>query len=463
MGGIRVKLSIMYHLKKMRKYRRVVPRQDSKTQKHEIAILSVFIFVSVLFVLVCLLFLSIKLRIYSIGRLLFWLIGIDGIFIIGSILISVLMYTRREQISLLSIPKMDKKAQKMANKIIRLYNDKVITDILKLSNRTRYGDEMPEIYVYVSSDLLGGYVCIENIANYHQLDRVNVEQELSGILSGTLQKYAFVYSELCAGDTFVKFYFEDNHTSMRLIVRNDLDEFVSDNVHEVKLMRDLSWRADIIPHLSIIARTRSGKSVFAGGYIARLMLLQGWKVEYNSAKFDRYVKDLEGFSSPSQIVERAEHYVGVMRERLKEINHAGKDNYLDMKNMRDIGLFFDELGNLNAALELDKKMKTRWESAINSLSATGASAGIHIIAISQQATQASFLPSLARVNCNDFIIMLGGAANSSDERRFMMAGYSDLPKRGYGKGQGLAMVNGAGIKWSTPHFFETPWIEQSKK
>ena len=108
-------------------------------------------------------------------------------------------------------------------------------------------------------------------------------------------------------------------------------------------------------------------------------------------------------------------------------------------------------------------MKTRWESAINSLSATGASAGIHIIAISQQATQAGFLPSLARVNCNDFIIMLGGAANSSDERRFMMAGYSELPKRGYGKGQGLAMVNGAGIKWSTPHFFETPWIEQTKQ
>lgn len=130
-------------------------------------------------------------------------------------------------------------------------------------------------------------------------------------------------------------------------------------------------------------------------------------------------------------------------------------------------MFFDELGNLNAALEsLDKADKTlkagvRWTNAINRLTATGASAGIHIIAISQFATKEGFLPSLARVNCSDAVIMLGGAADSASERQYLMSGFADMPKRHYGKGQGLAKITGSGHKWeNAPHFFETPWFEE---
>ena len=160
------------------------------------------------------------------------------------------------------------------------------------------------------------------------------------------------------------------------------------------------------------------------------MLLQGWTVEYNSAKYDRYVKEFEGQSDPIKIVERAEFWCSVMDERLAEINEAGKEKYLEMDNIPDIGLFFDELGNLNASLEsLDKadkslKLNVRWTAAINRLSATGASAGIHIIAISQFATKDGFLPSLARVNCSDAVIMLGGAADSADERKYLMSGHA---------------------------------------
>ena len=217
--------------------------------------------------------------------------------------------------------------------------------------------------------------------------------------------------------------------------------------------------------LSIIARTRSGKSIFAGKYIAPLMVLQGWIVEYNSAKYDRYVKEFNGQSDPEKIVERAEYWCSIMDRRLKEINESGKDTYSEMENMPDIGLFFDELGNLNASLEsLDKvdrtlKLTSRWITAINRLTATGGSAGIHIIAISQFATKEGFLPSLARVNCSDAVIMLGGAADSAEERKYLMSGFADLPKRSYMKGQGLARIIGSGKKWEVPHFFETPWFE----
>ena len=199
--------------------------------------------------------------------------------------------------------------------------------------------------------------------------------------------------------------------------------------------------------------------------MARLMLLQGWIVEYNSAKYDRYVKEFNGQSDPVKIVERAEYWCSIMDNRLAEINEAGKEKYLEMDNMPDIGLFFDELGNLNASLEsldkIDKSLKitSRWTTAINRLSATGGSAGIHIIAISQFATKEGFLPSLARVNCSDAVIMLGGAADSADERKYLMSGFADMPKRSYGKGQGVARIIGSGKKWEVPHFYETPWFD----
>ncbi|HFI0812897.1 TPA: cell division protein FtsK [Streptococcus suis] len=365
---------------------------------------------------------------------------------------------------------MSNQANRLSQKLKRLFNDKQITDVLKLSNSTRYGDEMPELHVWINDDLNDGYIAIENIANWERADREKFEQRVSGILAGKHQRFAVVNSELTPGDSYILFYFEDTLTSQRLHVKDNtasLKEFVSENKHAIRLSKNLVWMADITPMLSIIARTRAGKSVLAGRYMARLMLLQGWIVEYNSAKFDRYVKEFHGQSDPIRIVERAEYWCTVMDNRLIQINEAGKEKYLEMENMPDIGLFFDELGNLNASLEsvdkVDKTLKvaSRWTTAINRLSATGGSAGIHIIAISQFATKEGFLPSLARVNCSDAVIMLGGAADSADERKYLMSGFADMPKRTYGKGQGIARILGSGKKWEAPHFYEAPWFDES--
>ena len=380
----------------------------------------------------------------------------------------VISLKHREQVSVLKIDKMNKEANKLANRINKLFNDKTITDVLKLSNSTRYGEEMPEIYVFLDSSLKEGFIAIENISNFDRADRDKFEQKISGVLSGKYQKYSVVSSELTLDDSFILFYFEDSITSERLIIDNtgDIKENISECEHHIRLAKNLVWQCNITAHLSIIARTRAGKSVLAGEYMARLMLLQNWIVEYNSAKYDRYVKEFNGKSDPIEIVERAEYWCFVMDNRLQEINNAGKDKYLDMKDMPNIAIFFDELGNLNASLEsLDKTDKTlkitsRWITAINRLSATGASAGIHIIAISQFATKEGFLPSLARVNCSDAVIMLGGAADSPTERQYLMSGFADLPKRSYKKGQGIARIQGSGRKWETPHFYETPFFKK---
>ncbi|WP_289980798.1 hypothetical protein [Lactobacillus sp. UCMA15818] len=60
------------------------------------------------------------------------------------------------------------------------------------------------------------------------------------------------------------------------------------------------------------------------------------------------------------------------------------------------------------------------------------------------------------MNCSDAVIMLGGAADSGDERRYLMSGFSDLPKRSYGVGQGIARINASDRKWEKPHLYETP-------
>ena len=444
----------------MIKYRRIVKKKDSKFQNHQIILVVLIITICLSFLLTFILY-----NFFKKYLLYNFILSISVLSLI--IFCLVISLKNREQVSVLEIDKMNKEANKLANRINKLFNDKTITDVLKLSNSTRYGEEMPEIYVFLDSSLKEGFIAIENISNFDRADRDKFEQKISGVLSGKYQKYSVVSSELTLDDSFILFYFEDTITSERLIIENtgDIKENISVCEHHIRLAKNLVWQCNITAHLSIIARTRAGKSVLAGEYMARLMLLQNWIVEYNSAKYDRYVKEFNGKSDPIEIVERAEYWCFVMDNRLQEINNAGKDKYLDMKDMPNIAIFFDELGNLNASLEsLDKTDKTlkitsRWITAINRLSATGASAGIHIIAISQFATKEGFLPSLARVNCSDAVIMLGGAADSPTERQYLMSGFADLPKRSYKKGQGIARIQGSGRKWETPHFYETPYIK----
>ena len=443
-----------------RKYRRIKATKNSKKQGYQISLIALGITAiltgTINFILYNLPITSTYLNVPYIIVLV-----IDCI----NVIILIITLNNREEISTITLPKMSNNASKLSQKLKKLFNDKQITDVLKLSNSTRYGNEMPELHVFVNESLLDGYIAIENIANWERADREKFEQRVSGILAGRFQRFSIVHSELTAGDSFILFYFEDTQTSQRFIVKDGLQKLISKNPHEIKLSKDLTWYSDQTPMLSIVARTRSGKSVLAGRYMANIMLLQGWIVEYNSAKYDRYVKEFNGQSDPIKIVERAEYWCSVMDKRLSEINDAGKEKHLEMENMPNIALFFDELGNLNASLEsLDKvdktlKISSRWITAINRLSATGGSAGIHIIAISQFATKEAFLPSLARVNCSDAVIMLGGAADSPEERKYLMSGFSDMPKRSYQKGEGVARIVSSGKKWETPHYYEAPWFE----
>lgn len=387
-----------------------------------------------------------------------------SLLLVVTLAVAVKEYVKRELVATLDDDKdgkasPSKRASRRSRQLLRLFDDKAIIDVLKFANKTKYGYEMPLIQAFVADDLLSGFVGIENIGNYDKLDASKMEQKVSGRLSGKFQQYAVVSSELVQDDSFIKFYFEDVNVSHRLTLKlSDIEKYKSDDRHAIRLMDNLTLHfGSDVHHMAMTARTRSGKTVLAH-YMATLMKAQGWLVEYNSAKLDRVVKQFNGQSDPQKIVSNAEYWCQVMDERLAKINKANKDKYTEMSGMRDVGLFFDELGNLNAAISDDKKLKARWNKAINRLTATGASAGIHVIAISQYATIDGLgLPSLARANVADAVIMLGEAANQATERQYLVPG-ADLPSRKYKVGQGIArftLIDG----WQSPHLFEAPFIK----
>lgn len=353
-----------------------------------------------------------------------------------------------------------KRASRRSRQLLRLFDDKAIIDVLKFANKTKYGYEMPVVQVHVSDDLMSGFAAIENIGNFDKLDASKMEQKVSGRLSGKFQQYAVVSSELIQDDSFIKFYFEDVNVSHRLTLKlSEIEKYKLDDKHAIQLMDNLTLHfGSDVHHMAMTARTRSGKTVLAH-YMATMMKAQGWRVEYNSAKLDRVVKDFNGAHEPEAIVAHAEYWVTFMEKRLAKINKANKDKYTEIPGMRDVGIFFDELGNLNAAISDDKKLKARWNKAINKLTATGASAGCHVICISQYASiEGLGLPTLARANVADAVIMLGEAANQATERQFLMSGFADLPSRKYSVGQGLGhftLIDG----WQSPHLFEAPFIK----
>lgn len=306
-----------------RRYRRIKPTPNCKPQGYQLSLIAFVVTISLTGLLIYISYLLDFVIPYLTKPLLF-LYLLDSI----SLFFSLYLWRQREEVSTISIPSMSNQANVLAKKLKRLFNDKQVTDVLKLSNLTRYGDEMPEIHVWVHDGLSEGYIAIENVSNFERADRDKFEQRVSGLLAGKYQRFAVVNSELTAGDSYILFYFEDTLTSQRLHVKDNtksLKEFISGNKHAIRLSNDLIWYADITPHISIIARTRAGKSVLAGRYMGRLMLLQDWTVEYNSAKYDRYVKEFNGQSDPIKIVERAEYWCTIMDNRLTQINEASKE------------------------------------------------------------------------------------------------------------------------------------------
>ena len=161
-----------------RKYRRVIPTNNSKLQGYQYTLIALFINLSLTGVT----FLATpKLTILSIHLTYTLYFFIFSTF--TTILLFIHFWLKREKVSDISIPLMSYETRKTANQIKKLFNDKQISDVLKLSNHTRFGYEMPEIKIWIDEELSEGFIAIENIANFERANREQFEQRISGILA----------------------------------------------------------------------------------------------------------------------------------------------------------------------------------------------------------------------------------------------------------------------------------------
>ena len=302
---------------------------------------------------------------------------------------------------------------------------------------------------------------VGKLVGMHDLDKVS--EDVNSCLRGFYSKFAVVSSSVSIDGTNFEFCLENVEQSYRFVIKNgDVSPFLSENRHEIRLAKNLIWNTVETPMLSVLGRTRSGKTVFSE-YLLKVMEKQGWRINYYSVKGDIYVRKFHGQSEPQKIVESLEKWLHVMKERNKKIADAGAKTYVDV-GLPDVALMIDEIGLLNGQLAVDSKLKKRWEDVITGLMGAGASAGIHVIAVSQRGTKDFFLPPSALVNGRDAVVMLGLSADSGDDRRALVPGFK-IPHRTYARGQGLARFVTSGKRWEEPNFYEAPYFEnyESKK
>lgn len=295
---------------------------------------------------------------------------------------------------------------------------------------------------------------VGKLVGMHDLNKIT--EDVNSCLRGVYGRFAVVSSGVSLDGTNFQFCLEDVDQSYRFVIKRlNILPYLSKDSTKIRLAKNLIWDTVETPMLSVIGRTRSGKTVFSE-YLLEVMRAQGWDVHYYSAKGDIYVKKFHGESDPLKIVGAVEYWVKVMEKRNKLITKAGAKDFRAV-GLKKIGIFVDELGLLNGKLSADKKLEKRWTSAITGLMGAGASSGITVVALSQRGTKDFFLPPSALVNARDGVVMLGLSADSGDDRRALIPGF-EIPHRSYGTGQGLAMLVSSGKHWEKPSFYEAPFF-----
>lgn len=197
----------------MPKYRRINRNSTSVLQAYQVTLMACGIsFISLLLAIIISHFVATKELFVSTANFFHSLIKLFGFASCISFALFIIFYSQREIVSTFEVSEMSVSAKRLSKQILRLFNDKQVTDVLKLSNPTRYGDKMPLLYVWLDNDCSNGYIAIENISNFERMDREKYEQRLSGILSGKYKRFAVVSSELSAGDVYILFYIEDTLT-----------------------------------------------------------------------------------------------------------------------------------------------------------------------------------------------------------------------------------------------------------
>lgn len=366
------------------------------------------------------------------------------------------------------IGKMTNSDVKTAKRILKqVANKSVLVDRLgvgvKTSNHTGY--LIPFVRVEIDGD--SGFVDIENLgANLKRLLSEDMLAMMSGLFAGKTAKFSAVRSHVLPGKNWVRFEIEDVRTSHRYLFKGDYAAFVSPDMHSLRLADDLVVNMRREAHVAIIGRSGTGKSQLLA-FMAGLAEAQGWEtVRFHSLKSDGLVQLYNGSSTSEGIIDDLENWVTVMRERQKAITDrfgtATGVDYADMDDMKDVMIIVDEMGWLNDAVsgtdKASKELKARLDSALGILAKGARSVGLHLVLSAQYGSNEALKVGY-RQQLNARIIM---GNSSALERQFLFQGYEVDDSEHLGLGEGLALFNYSGPKWTEPRKFQAPWIAEGE-
>lgn len=344
----------------------------------------------------------------------------------------------------------------IAYKLERLLSPpKVLVDRLNVAVKTSTGEgyAIPEVFVEIHG--ASGFVYIENIGgNSSQLKNENLSSAISSVFTGDVRGFSIVQQSMTEDGNWGKFEIEDTAIDNRFYIHGTVTPYISSNPHTIRLAEDLEWTPSNF-HLAIVGRTGSGKSELVG-VILSLAELQGWDVQFHSAKVDGLVYRYGGESDVPKIIDHLEKAVELMKFRQalisKKLPGQMQVDYRDLPELKDIVIAIDEMGMINDEISGDKTLKVRLDSALGQLAKGARSAGIHLILMAQYASSDSFKPAYRQQLTGRFIL----GASSGLERQFLMPGYEDNGVA-YGQAEGLAQFDGT-TKWQTPRHYKAPWI-----
>lgn len=230
----------------------------------------------------------------------------------------------------------------------------------------------------------------------------------------------------------------------------------------IPLNNNLSWNVQKQPHLLLAGVTGGGKTTFLNYLIIEMKKMRGTVYICDPKRSDlASIQHIWGKEYVASDVNNISRLTREVKEKMMDRFLNYKENpknfiygasYVDY-GLPPIFLIFDELGAFRASA--DKKVFGETMSNLTEIILKGREMGVFVCLATQQ-PNAQNIPTEMRDNLS-IRVALG---NMSNEAYRMIFG--DLEGLETVRGQGTGYIFLDGLGWSTPKYFETPFLDYER-
>lgn len=244
----------------------------------------------------------------------------------------------------------------------------------------------------------------------------------------------------------------------RIIMSSSERKRYNESTH-IPLNNNLSWNVQKQPHLLLAGVTGGGKTTFLNYLIIEMKKMRGIVYICDPKRSD--LASIQHIWGKEYVASEANTIAKLTREVKEEMMNRFRDykenpekfsygaSYRDY-GLHPIFLIFDELGAFRASA--DKKVFAETMSNLTEIILKGREMGVFVCLATQQ-PNAQNIPTEMRDNLSVRVAL----GNMSNEAYRMIFG--DLEGLETVMGQGIGYIFLDGLGWSTPKYFETPFLD----